>query len=150
MRAVPVAELPEGLRRAIGARDLIVFDGVCALCSASFRFVLRHDRAGRFSFATAQSSLGERLYAALGLPVGEYETNLVIVGGLIHTRTAAFAAVMRALGWPWRALAAVGAMPDWLADPAYDLVARNRYRLFGRHEACMIPAPEIRARFIDA
>lgn len=129
------------------AKDLIVFDGECVLCSRFFRFMLRHDRAGRFFFATAQSPLGQRLYRELGLPTDEFETNLVIVDGRTYQRLDAFAAAMRALPWPWPVLSVCRFLPLWLKDPLYFSVARNRYRLFGRFDACMIPVPEIRARF---
>ncbi|WP_238367035.1 thiol-disulfide oxidoreductase DCC family protein [Mesobacterium pallidum] len=143
-----VSDLPPDLQARLGGRDLIVFDGVCVLCSGFFRFVLRHDRAGRFAFVTAQSQLGTALYAALGLPTTEYETNLVIVEGRIHRHAGAFAAAMGALGWPWRLAAPIGLMPRWLTTPAYLLIARNRYRLFGRHDSCMVPPPDLRARFL--
>ena len=91
--------------------NLIVFDGECVLCSGFFRFMLRHDRAGRFSFATAQSPLGQRLYRELGLPADDFETNLVIVDGRPHQRLDAFAAAMRALPWPWRVLSVCRFLP---------------------------------------
>ncbi|WP_027243475.1 thiol-disulfide oxidoreductase DCC family protein [Leisingera daeponensis] len=128
-------------------RNLIVFDGECVLCSGFFRFMLRHDREGRFSFATAQSPLGQQLYRAHGLPTDEFETNLVIVDGRSHQRLDAFAAAMRALPWPWPVLSVCRFLPGWLKDPLYFSVARNRYRLFGRYDRCMIPSPEVRARF---
>ena len=128
-------------------RDLVVFDGVCVLCSGFFRFVLRHDRRRRFAFVSAQSALGTRLYEALGLPTDDYETNLVIVDGEIHQRLGAFFAAMRALGAPWGVLAPLRHLPDALLDPAYHALARNRYRVFGRTEACLVPTPDLRARF---
>lgn len=145
-----VGDLPPDLRAAIGGRDLIVFDGVCVLCSGFFRLVLRADRRERFAFATAQSPLGQGLYAALGLPLDDFETNLVIVDGCIHQRLGAFAAVMGALGWPWRALAVAGWLPGPLGDRLYHGVARNRYALFGRRDVCMVPDARLRARFREA
>ncbi|MEX0304563.1 MAG: thiol-disulfide oxidoreductase DCC family protein [Leisingera sp.] len=129
--------------------DLIVFDGECVLCSRFFRFMLRHDRVERFSFATAQSPLGQRLYRELGLPTDEFETNLVIVDGRTYQRLDAFAAAMRALPWPWVMLSVCRYLPGWLKDRLYFSVARNRYRLFGRFDTCMIPSPEVRARFAN-
>ncbi|MEM7491543.1 MAG: DCC1-like thiol-disulfide oxidoreductase family protein [Pseudomonadota bacterium] len=128
---------------------MIVFDGVCVLCSGFFRFVLDRDRAGRFRFVTAQSALGQAMYRDLGLPADVFETNLVIVDGRIHQRLDAFAAAMSALGWPWRALAVARVLPGPLKDWAYHRIARNRYRLFGRTETCLIPGPEVRGRFLD-
>ena len=78
--------LPDPLRSHTWSRDVIVFDGECVLCSGFFQFMLKHDTAQRFSFATAQSQLGQQLYRALGLPTDDFETNLVIVDGLIYQR----------------------------------------------------------------
>ncbi|WP_425052613.1 thiol-disulfide oxidoreductase DCC family protein [Psychromarinibacter sp. S121] len=144
----PVADLPEGLRARIEGRDVIVFDGECVLCSGFFRFMLARDRERRFSYATAQSELGHALYTALGLPIDDFETNLVIVGGCIYGKLDAFAAAMRALPGPWPVLGAVRWLPKPLKDPAYGVIARNRYRLFGRYDACMVPDADLRARFL--
>jgi predicted DCC family thiol-disulfide oxidoreductase YuxK len=130
-------------------RNVIVFDGVCVLCSAFFRFVLRHDRAARFHFATAQSDLGEALYAHLGLKRGDYETNLVLIDGELHEELDAFAEVMRRLGWPWRAGAAAAWLPGPLKRFLYRRIARNRYAMFGRRAECYLPTPDLRARFVD-
>ena len=145
----PVSDLSPEARAALRGHDVIVFDGEGVLCSGFFRFVLRHDRAGRFRFATAQSPLGQRLYADLGLPTDAFETNLVIVDGRIHERLPAFAAAMSALGWPWRALWAARLIPEPLSSRLYHSIARNRYRLFGRYDHCMMPTPDIRDRFLD-
>ncbi|UWQ78343.1 DCC1-like thiol-disulfide oxidoreductase family protein [Leisingera sp. S132] len=126
---------------------LIVFDGECVLCSGFFRFMLRHDRTGQFAFATAQSPLGQQLYRDLGLPQDDFETNLVIVDGHPHQRLDAFAAAMRALPWPWPVLSVCRFLPQRLKDALYFSVARNRYRLFGRRDTCMVPSREVRDRF---
>lgn len=129
--------------------DLIVFDGECVLCSHFFQFMLRHDRAQRFSFATAQSALGQQLYRERGLPTDDFETNLVIVDGQTYQRLDAFAAAMRALPGLWWILGLCRFLPLWLKDPMYHAVARNRYRLFGRTETCLVPDADLRARFLD-
>lgn len=150
----PVCSRPDEVASAsalaeVGDADLIVFDGVCVLCSGFVRLVLRHDRRERFRFLAAQSPLGERLCAELGLQRGgDYETNLVFVGGRPHQKLDAFCVVMEALGWLWRALAVLKALPRPLADWLYDRIARNRYRLFGRRDRCLLPDDEVRARFL--
>ena len=144
----PVADLPPDLRARIEGRDAIVFDGECVLCSGFFRFMLKRDRAGRFRYATAQSDLGQALYAALGLPTDFFETNLVIVDGRIYRKVDAFAAAMRALPAPWPVLGVAPWLPGWLKVPVYNVIARNRYHLFGRHDSCMVPDPALRARFL--
>lgn len=127
--------------------DLIVFDGECVLCSGFFRFILKHDRAGRFQFATAQSPLGQSLYRDLGLPTDDFETNLVIVDGQVYQKLDAFAAAMRRLPSAWRALAVCRYLPRIVKDPLYHLIARNRYAIFGRSPTCPVPTPSLRGRF---
>ena len=143
----PISVLPDDLRQRLPTH-LIVFDGECVLCSGFFHFMLRHDRESRFRFVLAQSDLGARLYSALDLPVRDFETNLVIADGLIHQRLDAFAHAMRAIGWPWRILAGLRILPRILKDPAYHAIARNRYSIFGRLQACMIPDDAVKARFL--
>lgn len=144
-----VADLPAEVRQVLGDRDLIVFDGECVLCSGFFRFMLKKDRKERFSFALAQSELGEQIYAALGLNTRDFETNVVIVNGCIYGQLGAFAAAMSAIGLPWRALGVISVVPHRIGDQIYHLIARNRYRIFGRYDTCLLPSPETRSRFID-
>jgi predicted DCC family thiol-disulfide oxidoreductase YuxK len=141
--------LPHALRTRLDGRDLIVFDGECVLCSGFFRFITRVDRTQRFHFAHAQSPFGQALYTALGLPNDDFETNLIIVDGVIHTHLDSFAAAMRAIGWPWRALGVIRLLPRPLKTFLYARIARNRYALFGRYDTCMMPDPSLSARFID-
>jgi predicted DCC family thiol-disulfide oxidoreductase YuxK len=144
-----VDTLPIELQELVKNRDVIVFDGVCVLCSQFFNFMLRFDRTHRFFYATAQSEVGQRLYAALGLPTDEFETNLVIVDGQIHEKLDAFAAAMKAIGLPWLCLSVIRFVPQTIKNPIYFSIARNRYKLFGQSETCMIPSADIRSRFID-
>ena len=142
-----LTDLPPDLRDRLQDRNVIVFDGECVLCSGFFRFMLARDTAGHFQFATAQSELGQALYVALGLPRVDFETNLVITGGEIHEKLDSFAAAMRVLGWPWRALSLCHWLPGLVKSPLYGLIARNRYRLFGRYDACLVPDAALRGRF---
>jgi predicted DCC family thiol-disulfide oxidoreductase YuxK len=132
---------------AIPQGDLILFDGTCVFCSAFACFIVRYDRAGHFRFVTAHSALGQALYRAHGLDPVAMTTNIVITGGTPHLKLRAFTAAMRRLGGVWRAFGVLDLIPRRVADPAYDWIARNRYR-FGRRE-CPMPGPELRARIID-
>lgn len=127
---------------------IVVFDGECVLCSGFFRFLMKHDKGQKFRFIIAQSSLGTQLYQALNLPTDDYETNLVLTRGQVFTHADAFVAAMRDLGWPWRIAAAIFYAPRWLKTPLYLRVARNRYRIWGRHDQCILPDANLRARFI--
>ena len=133
------AQLPEPLNHRLAGKNLIVFDGACVFCSAFFRFMWRHDRAQKFHYATAQSPLGQALYAALNLPLIDFETNIVITNGQIHQRLDAFAASMAELPAPWRFARIARHLPKAAKDAIYKPIARNRYRIFGRYDTCLIP-----------
>ena len=109
--------------------------------------MLRHDRHQVFRFATAQSPLGQRLYTQLGLPTQDFETNLVIINGQTHQKLDAFAAAMRALPGGWRVLSVCRFLPRFAKNPLYHLIARNRFRLFGRHDTCLVPDQALHSRF---
>lgn len=142
-------DLPNPLNQRLAGKNLIVFDGACVFCSTFFRFMWRHDTAQTFHYATAQSPLGQALYAALNLPLLDFETNLVISNGEIHQRLDAFAAAMAALPSPWRAARISRHLPKPLKDAIYKPIARNRYRIFGRSDTCLIPDAALKARFLD-
>nr|WP_210333902.1 DCC1-like thiol-disulfide oxidoreductase family protein [Mesorhizobium sangaii] len=127
---------------------LIVFDGVCVLCSGFVRTVVRLDRQSRFSFATAQSPFGEALFRQHGLRTDTYETNLVLIDGIAFTHLDSLVAVMAELGWPWRAARVLLLLPRPLRNWLYDRIAKNRYALFGRKDSCGIPPAELRERFL--
>lgn len=131
------------------APDLIVFDGECLLCSRFFQFMLRRDRAGRFFFTTAQSPLGQRLYREQGLSTDNLDTMLVFVDGRCYQRLDALAAAMRVLPGAWPLLSLCRYLPSWIKDPVYLLIARNRYRLFGRRDQCLLPDAQTRDRFLQ-
>lgn len=131
------------------SQPLIVFDGVCVLCSGFARTVVRLDTEKRFRFATAQSPLGAALYRRHGLRSDGYETNLVLIDGAAFTRMDSLVAVYGALGWPWRAARVVNLLPRHLRDWLYDRIAKNRYALFGRKESCEIPSRALRERILE-
>lgn len=128
---------------------IVVFDAQCLLCNGWVRFLLRHDRAQRFRFASIQGATGQRLLAAAGLQPDGLQTLLLVDGERTWQHTSAIFRVLHALGMPWR-LAWIGwLVPAAVRDPLYRWLARNRYRVFGRSDACMLPAPEHAARFLD-
>jgi predicted DCC family thiol-disulfide oxidoreductase YuxK len=129
-------------------KALVVFDGVCVLCSAFARFILKRDRAFAFRLATAQSPLGQALYRHYGLDAETFDSNLVLADGRAHAKLDTVAAVGMRLAGPWRLLAVSSLLPRALGDWLYDRVARNRYRLFGRTDSCMMPPPQWRDRFL--
>ncbi|WP_414648262.1 thiol-disulfide oxidoreductase DCC family protein [Dyella sp.] len=130
---------------------VIVYDGVCLLCSRWVRFLLTHDREGRYRFAPMQSDSGRRLLQTHGLDPDSPFSMLLVDGNNGYTDTTAIARVLRGLPgkrWHWLS-AALLFMPRRLRDAAYRLVARHRYRIFGRSEQCFVPTPEQRSRFMS-
>jgi len=131
------------------AGPIIVFDGACVLCSGWVRFLLRHDREARHRFAAMQSPAGRALLVAHGLDPDDPSSFLLVEGGQAWKDTDAIRRVVGGLGGVWRIGHALVLLPRGLRDRIYRLVARNRYRWFGRNEACFLPTPEQRARFIE-
>jgi len=129
-------------------RAIVVFDGVCALCSRSIQFLLRHDRAGRFRLATAQSLLGTALYTHYGLRTPDYDSFVLIADGTLWLKSDAVIRVLVELGFPRSTLWALKLVPRAFRDALYDLVARNRFRLFGRRATCYVPEQRDRERFL--
>jgi predicted DCC family thiol-disulfide oxidoreductase YuxK len=128
---------------------IVVFDAQCLLCNGWVQFLLRHDRKGVLRFASIQGAAGQQLLARQGLAVDGLQTLLLVDGQRTWQHTAALFRVLHALGWPWR-LAWLGwLIPSGVRDPLYRLVARNRYRVFGRTEVCILPPPGHAARFLD-
>jgi predicted DCC family thiol-disulfide oxidoreductase YuxK len=127
---------------------VVVFDGICPLCSANARFILRRDRRRHFRLASMQSEAGQALYRRFGIDPADPETLIVVDGDRAIRDTDAILAIWSGLGWPWRAAAALRIVPAALRDPLYRWVARNRYRLFGRRETCWLPGPELADRLL--
>jgi predicted DCC family thiol-disulfide oxidoreductase YuxK len=128
--------------------DVILFDGVCVFCSRWVRFVVARDAAARFRFTTIQSPYGTRLAQALAIDADDPDTNAVIHGGVAYFKSDGALTVLSLLaGWSWVRL--LFAVPRPLRDGVYNLVAKNRYRIFGKYDACIVPDADMRARVIE-
>lgn len=121
---------------------IIVFDAHCVLCSANAQFVLRHDHRRHFRLATLQGAVGAGLYRRFGLDPTNPDSLIVVDGDRLQRDSDAILAICEGLGWPWRTFSALRLIPAAVRDPIYRLIARNRYRLFGRREVCWMPTPE--------
>jgi predicted DCC family thiol-disulfide oxidoreductase YuxK len=130
------------------ANPIVLFDGVCNLCSGSVQFIIRRDPKGRFRFASLQSPLGERLRAELGIDPA-LDSVLLVEDGRWYKESDAALRIAHGLGGPWKALGIFRLIPTFLRDRAYRLIARNRYRWFGKTESCWLPTPELRGRFLN-
>jgi predicted DCC family thiol-disulfide oxidoreductase YuxK len=128
--------------------NLVLFDGVCNLCTASVQFIIRHDREAIFYFAPLQSEIGREICRSHGLDPADVQTFVLISGGKILVRSDAAIEVASRFGGAWRILPVFRLVPRVARDWIYSVVARNRYRWFGRTDACMIPTPAIKDRFL--
>jgi predicted DCC family thiol-disulfide oxidoreductase YuxK len=130
-------------------RAIILFDGVCNLCNGAVRFIIERDPHAQFAFAPLQSAAARALLEKHGAPTPLPDSMVLIEGGRVYVRSAAVLRIARGLGFPWRLAYALAAVPRPLRDWAYRLIARSRYRWFGKSESCMVPTPELRARFLS-
>jgi predicted DCC family thiol-disulfide oxidoreductase YuxK len=126
---------------------VIVFDGICVLCNGWVRFLLKHDRAGRYRFTAMQSEAGRALLAGHGLDPDDPASFLLVDGAQAWTDSDAIRRVLTGLGGLWRLAGVMALVPRVVRDPLYRWIARNRYRLFGTTE-CRVPTEEERARFL--
>lgn len=131
-------------------RPVVLFDGVCNMCNGLAAFVIARDPApGRFRFAPLQSASGQWVLRRHGLRTDDFDTFVLVEGERAFVRSTAALRLLRRLGLPWSLLSAVLTLvPRPLRDAAYGWVARNRYAWFGKRDACMVPAPDVRSRFL--
>ena len=140
--------------RAAAGRHLLLFDGMCALCSGVVQFVLTRDGRRLFDFAPLQSEAAREALQRFGRDAASLDTFHIIADYRgptpVHLDRARAALFLTAqVGWPWKAASIGRILPDVVLNPVYDFVARHRYRVFGRREQCFLPRPEDRDRFIE-
>jgi predicted DCC family thiol-disulfide oxidoreductase YuxK len=128
--------------------DVILYDGVCVFCSRWVRFVAVRDSERRFRFTAIQSGYGTRLARASGINPDDPDTNAVVHGGEVFFKSDAALTVLSLLpGWRW--VRVLRRVPKPLRDAVYNLVARNRYRIFGKYQECFVPDADMRARVLE-
>ena len=127
---------------------IIVFDALCVLCSANAQFILRFDKRGHFRLASMQGDVGAALFRRCGIDPENPETLVIVEGDTVLKNSDAVLAIYDGLGGAWRALTLFRIIPRFLRDRLYLLVARNRYRIFGRRETCWVPSPEQAGRIL--
>ena len=127
---------------------VILFDGVCNFCNGAVNFVINRDREGYFKFAALQSGAGEQLLIRHGIDKVETDSVVLIEDDEAYTHSSAALRISRKLPGLWPLLYGFIIVPKSIRDWAYKLFAKHRYRLFGRRAECMIPTPDVRARFL--
>lgn len=136
-------ELPEN-------KKIILFDGVCNLCDSSVQFIIKHDKNDLFRFASLQSELGQKLMAERGIDQSEVDSIVLIdPGQAYYVKSTAALEISRHLSGGYSLLKNFLFLPEGVRNSVYDFIAKNRYKWYGKKDACMIPTPDLKAKFLD-
>lgn len=129
--------------------QIVLFDGVCNLCNGLVRFIIRHDRLAAFRFASLQSDFGAAMLRQHAMEDMQLTSLVYLKSGKPLIKSTAALNILRDLGGRWKLLYAFRIFPRVIRDAVYDLIAKYRYRIFGRSDACQIPLPGMQNRFLD-
>lgn len=129
--------------------SIIIFDGVCHLCNSSVDFVMRRDRKRMFRYTANQMETGRKLLVEQGVDPDQVESVYLYQDGVLYDKSTAALKIARKLGFPYRLLYGFMVIPRGFRDFFYDLIARNRYKWFGKKETCRLPTPEEKALFLE-
>ncbi len=129
-------------------KNILLFDGVCNLCNGLVRFIIKRDRIGKFKFASLQSEIGQQWLTRLGLTKNEFESFVFIQDDRYYLKSSAALKVLKELGGIWKSFYVLILIPRPVRDFIYNLVAKSRYRIFGKRDVCMVPTPELKERFL--
>jgi predicted DCC family thiol-disulfide oxidoreductase YuxK len=129
-------------------KGIILFDGVCNFCNSSINFIIRKDDTDYFRFLTLQSEKGKAIVARHNLDPENLQTVILLENGRIYTRSTAALRIARKLKGGWKLFYAFIVVPALIRDMGYNLIAKYRYKWWGKQDACMVPTPEIRKKFL--
>lgn len=130
-------------------QSIILFDGVCNLCNSAVNFVIKRDKKNLFQFAPLQSETAYVLLATYKMHTQEMKSFIFIEHGKAYTQSTAALKVCRQLSGAWPALYTLIIIPPFIRDGIYKWIAKNRYKWFGQKSECMIPTPELQAKFLN-
>ncbi len=130
-------------------KKIVLFDGVCNLCSNSVQFILKRDKKNQFLFGSLQGKAGQEYLAKYNLPLNTFNSFMLVEGDTLYSSSAAALRMLKHLGGGWSLLYAFIIVPKFIRDAVYNLIAKNRYKWFGKKEECWIPAPALKEKFLD-
>lgn len=131
-----------------GNKKIILFDGICNLCSSSVQFIIKRDKKNQFLFGSLQGQTGQQYLRKFGIPSGEFNSFMLVEDDHLYTRSTGVLRMLKQLGGAWSLLYIFIIIPRFIRDALYKLVARNRYKWFGKKEECWIPTPALKAKFL--
>ena len=131
------------------AKPIILFDGICNLCNGAVQFIIKHDPEKKFLFTSLQSDAGQQLLKEYKLPSENFNSFLLLQDDTILSKSTAALKVASQLKSAWKLLYIFIIVPKFIRDAVYSYIAANRYKWFGKKDNCMIPTPELQARFLS-
>lgn len=129
--------------------SIILFDGVCNLCNSSVQFVIKHDKDKKFMFASLQSTAGQLLLKQFDLPLQDFNSFILIENEKVFFKSTAALMVAKHLKGAVKLLYGFIVVPPFIRNGAYNFIAKNRYKWFGKKDSCILPTPELKARFLN-
>ena len=129
--------------------DILLFDGVCNLCNGAVNFIIDRDPKGHFKFAALQSDFGQEKLKELGFDQEDFDSLVLLSGGKVYKKSSAALRIAKKLSGLYPLLFVFIIIPPFIRHALYDLIARNRYKWFGKRETCRMPTPELKARFVE-
>ena len=127
---------------------IILFDGVCNLCNSSVTFAIKRDKNDIFRFAALQSEIGMQLISKFKIDTSQTDSIILIEGNKYYEKSSAALHIAKHLSGGWPLLYGFIILPKFIRNAVYDFIAKNRYKWFGKKESCMIPTPELQAKFL--
>ena len=139
-----------GENHTIANQDILLFDGVCNLCNSSVNFIIDRDPKEQFKFAALQSDFGQKKLAELGFNQSEFDSLVLLSEDKVHKKSTVALRIARRLNGLYPLLYVFMIIPPFIRHGIYDIIAKNRYKWFGKQDSCRIPTPDLKARFVDA
>lgn len=130
-------------------KKIILYDGICNLCDSAVQFIIKRDKKDVFRFVALQSKLGVSICKSIGISFSKMDSIILYEPGIAYYyKSSAVIAIANELGGFWKLFSVLRVIPIFISDAVYDYVAKNRYKLYGKKDACMIPTPELKAKFL--
>ena len=130
-------------------KKIVLFDGVCNLCSSSVQFILKRDKKNQFLFGSLQGESGQAYLQQFNLPADAFNSFMLVEGDQLYSRSSGALRILKYLGGVWPLLYAFIIVPKFIRDAVYDLIAKNRYKWFGKKDECWVPTAALKAKFLD-
>jgi predicted DCC family thiol-disulfide oxidoreductase YuxK len=130
-------------------KKIVLFDGVCNLCNSSVQFILKRDKKNQFLFGSLQGKTGQAYLQQFQLPADTLNSFMLVEGSTMYTQSTGALRMLKHIGGLWSLLYAFMIVPKFIRDGVYKLVAANRYKWFGKQDACWLPAPGLKEKFLD-